>query len=295
MIRLLIFITILLFSLPVKTYAQTYKFFGVLTLGDKSNQRFTYNLFFTEKEGKIQGFSITDIGGKHETKNKISGSYNPKTHAFSFKENEIVYTKSKLSQSIFCYINYSGSIKFKGKEASLTGKFTGNYNNQKPCAKGTLNLWGEDALRNILIKLDKKLENKSKKDNQTMPIPSLEHSFDSLHKQNISNNENLNIFIENTKTIKIFLWDNAAEDGDIVDLFLNDKIILKDFEVLNQKKELLLNLDKEINIIKIVALNQGTQGLNTVMMSVEGDDAIKFQTNLKTNESSTVTLVKKKQ
>ncbi|HRP90284.1 MAG TPA: hypothetical protein PKX92_09600 [Edaphocola sp.] len=279
---------LVLFSSSIQ--AQNYKFFGVLTLANQSKQKISYHLFFTQNNGVVSGYSITDIGGKHETKNIITGRYDPVSKVFSFKEEEIIYTKSKLSQDIFCFVNYSGVLKFKGKEAMLKGDFNGKFKNLSTCATGTINLWGEDAIKNVLTKIDKKIE---KKDIYRSNTPKLKETFENLYNQNIVNKENLNVFVENKPTIKILIWDNATQDGDRIDMYLNGKKILNDYEVLNQKKEIILNLERKQNILKIVALNQGSQGLNTVMVSVENNEAVQFQSNLKINESSTVTFVKK--
>ena len=66
-------------------------YLGVIKLNDSSF--ISYSLKLTEQNGIITGYSITDIGGDHETKSNITGSYDKKTHALSFKEVGIIYTK----------------------------------------------------------------------------------------------------------------------------------------------------------------------------------------------------------
>jgi hypothetical protein len=51
-----------------------------------------YIFNFSDFNGVLKGYSITDMGGDNETKNVIKGNYNKKTKAFSFYEDDILYT-----------------------------------------------------------------------------------------------------------------------------------------------------------------------------------------------------------
>jgi len=45
-----------------------------------------YKIVFTETNGIIEGYSISDINGPNETKANIKGIYNKKSKAFNFTE-----------------------------------------------------------------------------------------------------------------------------------------------------------------------------------------------------------------
>ena len=274
-----------------KAFAQQYTFLGVLKIDNKSQQSLSYSIMFTEENGKIKGYSITDMAGRHETKNKIEGFYNSKTGMLSFKESSIVYTKSTVSKGLFCFVNFNGKIGRKHNMSYLNGKFTGLRDNSTPCVNGQIELIGNKDLEALIAKANKKIQNSKLIKNEEKI--DLNHTIDSLKGQYVNSNENLNVFVNDVEQVKIRIWDNANEDGDRINLYLNEQLILKDYEVVNQKKEITLNIMAEKNVLKIVALNQGSQGLNTVMMTIDGED-IKFQSNLKTNEYSTITFYKKK-
>ena len=88
-----------LFSLT--NYAQVnYEFYGALKLNGNDKTIITYRLVFTEQNGKISGYSVTDLDGAHETKNVISGTYDKSKKQFSFQEKEILYTKSKFGLTL---------------------------------------------------------------------------------------------------------------------------------------------------------------------------------------------------
>ena len=57
-------------------YSQSqYEFFGVLRLYGNEKNIISYRLVFNENNGKISGYSITDLDGAHETKNEIFGTF----------------------------------------------------------------------------------------------------------------------------------------------------------------------------------------------------------------------------
>ena len=67
----------------------------------------SYKIKFTESDGEVKGYSITDIGGEHETKSNIFGEYDVDNKVLSFRETGIVYTKSTVSQNDFCFFEYN--------------------------------------------------------------------------------------------------------------------------------------------------------------------------------------------
>jgi hypothetical protein len=62
--------------------------------------------------------------------------------------------------------------------------------------------------------------------------------------------------------------------------------------VTSQKKKLDVLLSGISNEFVIEAINQGSQGLNTAMVVVEGDQSVSFQTNLLEKETAKVTILK---
>ncbi len=71
------------------------------------------------------------------------------------------------------------------------------------------------------------------------------------------------------KTVKIRVWDNGTVDGDILTLFLNGKIIVKNYRVTRQKHETIVTLDQPVNYLILHAINLGSISPNTVAVSVD--------------------------
>lgn len=272
--------------------SQNYEFLGLIKLNGDKNQALSYRVVFSENNGIIKGFSITDLTGEHETKNVISGTYDASKKLFSFREEKIIYTKSPISTETFCFINYSGKIKLGTDKPRISGNFSGKFKNNSTCINGTLELIGSETIQKLLNKFNSKIQKSKKLDQAEKEKYNPVKLMDSLKLQQVVANENINIFIENKNEIHVQIWDNGNEDGDLINLYLNEKLILENYYVTKDKKSILLETNRKINKMQILAVNQGSQGLNTVMVDVEGDSGIKFQSNLKSKESSWVTFYK---
>jgi len=253
----------------------------------------SYHLVFTEKNGIINGYSLTDVSGDHETKNIVEGTYDVKSRILQFKEKSIIYTKSPISQESFCFINYSGKIKLKSTTTNLNGNFKGFFNNEKPCIDGTLNLFGAAKVYEILAKIDKKIQKSSRVDAETKQKARPVQIFDSLQVNKLTSKQNLNIF-NSYDNIKFDIWDNGKEDGDIINLYQNDKLILENYSLTKAKKSLVVKLDPKENIFKIVALNEGSDFPNTAMIEFQGDSKVELVSHLKKGETAFITILNKK-
>ncbi len=272
--------------------AQQYSFYGVLMLNGKKETAISYRLDFTETDGIITGTSTTDLTGKHETKNVISGTYNPETRMFSFVEKDIIYTKSPLEKEVFCFVRHNSKIRLAAKNAKLEGKFQGYYRNKQPCINGTLTLIGTPTVQKLLQLAEKKIEKSKELDAATKAQFKPQILFDSLQTQQLTTGENLNIFLE-SESVTFTIWDKNKEDGDVVTLKHNEKIILADFMVKNKPHQIKVDLSAGENVFTIEALNEGSLSPNTAMIILEGGRKIEFQSNLKKGEKATVRILQK--
>lgn len=271
--------------------SQNYEFYGVLKLNGKKENAISYRLFFTEANGKIKGYSITDINGDHETKNVIDGTYNANTKILKISEQNIIYTKSTISDELFCFVNFEGKIKLASEKTKIEGDFKGLFKNKRKCIDGTLELIGTATVNKLLQKVNKKIQKSKELDNASKEKYNPIKIFDSLQTQQLVASQNLNIFNSSSK-ISLEIWDNGVEDGDVINLYHNGKLILDNYSVTIAKKRINIILSNNTNEFKIEAVNQGSQGLNTAMVIVEGDEAVVFQSNLSKGETTKVTIIR---
>ena len=80
-----------------------------------------------------------------------------------------------------------------------------------------------------------------------------------------------------TRDIKLKLWDNAQEDGDVVSIFLNDdqQYLVKEVTVKRVVQTFDIRLDKKDNLLIFFAENEGTTPPNTAALLI--DDGITRQ------------------
>lgn len=283
----------LFFLFVVNSYSQEkYEYFGALKLNGNDKTVITYRLMFYENKGKLDGYSITDIGGPHETKNTISGSYNSKTKEINFKEESILYTKSPITSSMFCFVNYYGKIKLVNDNSKLTGDFKGLYQNKKKCIDGTLTLIGSNKLYSLLNKVNNRLQKSKKVDENVKQKSNPISILDSLKVNNLSRGQNLNVFTK-FNTLDLIVWDSKVEDGDKINLYNNDVLILKEYVLVNKKKKITVNVDKGNNVFRIEAVNQGELQLNTASIQLTDQErTFDLVSNLKKGESASITIIK---
>lgn len=284
-----------LFALfSVLSFSQNkYEYIGVLKLnGDKSTV-ISYRLVFTEDKGKIIGYSVTDLEGKHETKNEIRGTFNNKTNELVFNEQSILYTKSKIEPSSFCFVNFEGKVKIINQNSKIEGDFKGLFENSQKCIDGEIMLIGNDKLIKQLTKINKKLQKTNKvsekQKNEFNPLRIL----DSLKLNRIGADENLSIFSKNN-SIKIEFWDAGKEDGDIVNLFHNGKVVLRNYNVKNQKKRLDFKLVEGNNFFEIESVSEGAIIPSTPKINIiDKERNYEMMANLKKGEKAKLTIIKK--
>jgi hypothetical protein len=84
----------------------------------------------------------------------------------------------------------------------------------------------------------------------------------------------------------IYLYDHAADDGDLVSVYLNNTLVVQSYRITNTEQPFSINISNGDNLI-IYAMNQGSSGPNTVGFKINGIDT---QINLETNQGFKYTL-----
>ena len=253
-----------------------YNFSGVLIL--ENDQEISYSLNLIEKDGKISGFSLTNIGLEDETKTEINGLYFKYENEFQLNEKNNIYTNSNKEPEKFCFI--SMNLKFSSsKKKFLEGTFEGYFRNGKKCSRGHVLLIEEKKIK----KISKKIENNT---NNRLKVKNI------VTTKNIQTQDTIKIEWD-SDSIKINIWDSNKEDGDKINLKLNDKTILNNFVTKKNKKTINLKLKKGKNFLNLVAINEGLSPPNTSKIELI-DKKITYPiiTKLKKNENLTFELIK---
>ena len=83
-------------------------------------------------------------------------------------------------------------------------------------------------------------------------------------------------FLTNSKTVTISFRDFGAIDGDIIAISLNGTTIVRRTTLNHHYKSYEITLEKGINKIEIIALNQGSLGANTAQYKLVNSSGLKI-------------------
>lgn len=289
-LRFSLFFTFCLTSFITSAQLETYEFMGVIKLNDTSF--IPYKLAFEELDGKIRGYSLADLGGKHETKSNIRGNYDPKEKIFSFAEYDIVYTKSPLGEVDMCLINFEGKMRDLKKTKAFSGNFKGLYPDKTACLDGMLILSGSEQVLDRVAKLDQKIQKSKKVSQELKDKISAKRTLDTLTMSVVRNNENLNIFTK-TNTISISIYDFGKVDNDRINLYVDNLLILEEYAIGREKKKIPITLNSNLAKVRIEAVDEGTSPPNTVKIEIsDGGNLVTTSTSLKTSETAQLTFTK---
>lgn len=249
--------TLLLMVITTFCFGQNpnYEFKGFLTTSE--GQLMSFKLMMTEiKEGKFKGYSATNYEGSDYTKSIIEGELDLNEKKMSFKELSNTETTSDAEDSTFCYINASYlTIEISVDKNIIKGKFEGVFPSGQSCATGSLILVNEDNLEDIQ-RTNEPVPNKTISANIEVKDPTVSDSL-------FTSNEVLSIN-EWQEGLTIEVWDGNIQDNDEIAIYLNDEL-KREKVVLRHKKALIDLPPNESKFrVKIVALNEGLSGKNTL-------------------------------
>ena len=290
--KIYFFLLILIAHSQISFAQLDHEFIGAIKLNDSTV--ISYLLNFSEKDGEVTGYSITDLLGPDETKNMIVGKYDPQTKDFFFKENDIEYTKSTYLQEDFCYVNFQGKLKLSNKSSFIKGNFKGLFENDQACIDGEIHLIGSEQLYIKLNKLDNKIAKSKRIDSISKSKVSFVKMLDSIKTNSLKEGENTSVFWNSNK-LAIEIWDAGKEDGDIISIYVDGKLVLDKFMISHTPKSIEVDLPKKLTEIRIDANNVGKIAPNTANIKLfDSNKTIDLFTDLSYRKSTTITVVKRR-
>lgn len=289
--KTIVFTVIMLF-LNLSVFAQdSYEYVGALKLNDST--AIPYKIYFEENEGKVSGYSITDISGEHETKSSIKGEYDEDDKTLSFHETGIVYTKSTFVENDFCFIHLEPT-KFKlGRTKSFKADFLGKFSDGTKCINGEIFLNAFERVEKVVKKLSKKV-NRSRKIEDSLKQKFNNVSIMDSLKLNVLKREETTTFFTKSNTIELSIFDAKIIDDDIISVMVNEEYLLDSHVATREKKILKIKLDKKKTNIVLISESIGKLGVNTTMIELKdsNDNRIEAITKLKKGEVTKINVIK---
>ena len=253
-----------------------HKYFGTIIL--ENNAPMSFSLDLIEKDGKVSGYSMTNHDTEDETKSEIQGLYFKEDKTFQLQETQIIYTKSEKPINSFCYIRMNLKIKNRFTKKRIEGNFTGNFLDSSFCANGKIMLMEKSFIEKKIKKIEKKIDKLKKKEAKK------EITKTKILKDGDSFNINWT-----SKYITIKIWDSNQEDGDEINLSINDNLILDKYKTTNKSKRIKYKLLEGQNRIVIEATSLGTSPPNTSRIElIDKNQKYPILTQLDLNKSVTI-------
>nr|WP_321246094.1 hypothetical protein [uncultured Psychroserpens sp.] len=283
---------IFLISLKLSAQASS-EYIGAIKLNDSAI--ITYKVKFDINYDKVEGYSITDFGGAHETKSKLKGSYNPSTRELSFNEYDIVYTKSDVIHDDFCFVHFEPTYFKPGKTKYFKGAFKGLFTDGEECISGELFLNSAENVEKRMDKMTKKID-KSKRVPDSIKQKAKDLKFLEKLNMNILKTSEVTSVFSKSKTISLAVYDGGQEDGDVISIKVNGIVVLRRYSISKEIKTIEIPLISKKTVIEVIADGVGTITTNTAVIEIhDGVNKIKAMTNLKKNESTQIHVLLKQQ
>ena len=287
-VRKFLLIILIFFSIAQNYGQEELEFLGVLRIKDTSMISYRLNLKLIGEQ--VTGYSVTSIGGPHETKSYVRGKYDSDKNILEFEEYGIEYTKSDIDTYDFCFVHFSGTVRQIEKQNVIQGKFFGKYEDGVSCIDGELMVRDLDKIYRKAKKTDKKIQKLKVIPDSVKQKASLTKTIDEKRLNIIKADENTSIFYKNNM-VELRIWDAGKIDGDKITVFYNDTILLKSYKISKKIKSFKLNLNKGTNRIKIIAQNVGDISPNTAKIELLGDNrTIELLTNLEVGKTTNLLL-----
>jgi len=269
-------------------FAQRFQLDGLVNI---AGTRSKYSLSLNRIGQKIEGFSYANIGTEDETKCSIIGSIDTIKELLNLKEVDIVYTKSKLPHQQFCMLAITIKKSNQKKINIYKGTCKGYlYKTQSACATG------------ILTMVDQPIAaEKTKELLPLMDTPLIKKIEENLLPSGLSTNERNQVLFQNniqtlqcnSSSILLTIQDNNEMDYDKIAIEVNNDMILSNYTLSKQAKQLSIPLKSEHTLIKICALNEGNSAPNTAFINIQSTSWSKsFISNLSTDACTTIDIKK---
>lgn len=248
-------------------------------LGIVGGESFHYKLIFKDSLGKIAGYSYTWQDEKKQVKAAIVGTLDKQEKILSFQETNIVGNTGFESNATICLIK--ATLRYKHDATSggkvFSGAITSSDIGNVACATGSISIpYSEEVaaifkanalVQSPIIKEEITTARKPQKpvkiiyDTSTVQYSTPKNTATTIEKITAGTDKQ---YEWSTSTIELDIWDGGKEDGDIISVEANGKMIWNNYQLVNAKKKISLALSvDEITTLKIIAHNEGNTPPNT--------------------------------
>lgn len=288
-LRILVCCFLLFFSMALNAQA-SFEMLG--TMIPDGQIPMTYKVVFDINNGIVKGYTLSDIGGKYETKARIKGTFDVKTKTITFTESEILYTQYKKGNNNFCMPSVSGKLITKKEKSYIEGRFQGHFlGSKKSCGGGKVILMSAKDIYTQLAGLAKQIDNIPGNDSTINAVKAGLNKIQAVDEVHEMQHNAFYSKAWEAQHITLEIWDDGVEDNDRIYISSTDSSIHESILITRKKQIVHYPFPKTKNSIRlnIRAENEGQYTPNTVKI-VLVDDAKRYMVLSRLNKDEIIQL-----
>ncbi len=268
-------------------------------MGVQGGESFNYNLQLRDSSDHyLVGYGFTYNDPNKDVKTSVTAIINRAEKTLYIQEKNIIHNRGFKSKAVICLVE--SRLSLDEKSNNLTGTLiTRTSDNGLTCGRGSLSFNNTEEINRIFAERTVAEEAANVKNSSPGVNPNRKlHAHFQQQKQreevilrqrkaqqnqNKSEKPSTQTITEGKsgsykwKSDKIILnlWDGGTVDNDKVTILYNGQVVLENYTLKKEKKELILPIGgNELNIISIVAINEGNEPPSTANISIEDNGQI---------------------
>ncbi len=263
-------------------------------MGVQGGESFTYKLELRDStQNLLTGYAYTYLDEKHDVKADVVATVDRSQKTLLVRERNIVYNNYFKSNAIICLVE--ALLTYSNKERNLSGPLiTMTAGNGASCSKGSITFANAEELDQVFNPViaaapgvapatkpvvkpvitpgkQAKIIYDTLPKQQVAPLP-VAAKTESKVPDNITEGKDKS-YNWQSEQIVMEIWDGNEVDNDKITVLLNGNEVLKSYSLVKAKKKLILPVGgNELNIITIVADNEGGDPPNTANIRLWDND-----------------------
>jgi len=279
--------SICLLTTTIQTNAQKNEYTLKGYMGVQGGESFHYDLHLSDSVGNIlSGYSSTYSIPDNDVKTYVVAELDRNSKTLHIKEGTIVHNNYFQSKVIICLVDCN--LKYSSLEKNLYGKLiTTTAGNGANCSTGSISFSDKNEIDHLFNTEAKPVAPISV---ASTPKPASARPtrviYDTAAKpryvapaapkapQQVTITEGKDKTYEwHSDEIILEIWDGNSVDNDKVTISYNGNEVLKDYILTNTKKQIKLPIGgNELNIISVLAVNEGAEPPNTANITIKDGD-----------------------
>lgn len=264
----------LILGITEQIYAQSRQYVLKGFMGIQGGESFTYKLELHDSlDGVLSGYAYTWLNEKNDVKAAVIAYLDRAARTLHLKETHIVHNNHFNSKALICLAD--AELRYRQQEKNLSGPLkTHTSGNDAACSPGSISFSNPEELALLFSAVAP--TDIPKEESIVQPRKAARIIIDTLVQQRTPSRpvkiaETANITTGKDKTylwesdqVILEVWDDNTIDNDKISILYNGVLQLDNYTLNKEKKKLILPVGgNELNIISIVANNEGNDPPNT--------------------------------